>query len=66
VVARIAAGPPIALSMTKRLLDHGPESTLLQALESEALAGLVNLGTEDTMEGLTAAKEKRTAQFKGR
>lgn len=66
LVGRIAGGPPIALSMTKRLLDNGPESTLLQALESESLAGLVNLGTEDTMEGLMAAKEKRRPEFKGR
>jgi 2-(1,2-epoxy-1,2-dihydrophenyl)acetyl-CoA isomerase len=63
---RIAAGPPMALSMTKRMLDNAARSSLVQALETEALAQNVNLGTEDMMEALTAFGEKRPPVFHGR
>jgi enoyl-CoA hydratase/carnithine racemase len=66
VAARIAAGPPMALSMTKRMLDNAASSSLTQALETEALAQNVNLGTSDLVEGLTAFAEKRPAVFQGR
>lgn len=66
VAERIAAGPPIALSMTKRMLDHAARSSLTQALETEAIAQNVNLGTADLTEALTAFAEKRPAVFQGR
>lgn len=66
VAGRIAAGPPMALSMTKRLLDHAAHSSLAQSLESEALAQNVNLGTSDLVEALTAFGEKRPPVFQGR
>jgi 2-(1,2-epoxy-1,2-dihydrophenyl)acetyl-CoA isomerase len=63
---RIAGGPPIALSMTKRQLDNAASSSLIHALETEALAQNVNLGTEDMMEALTAFAQKRPPEFHGR
>ena len=62
---RIAAGPPLALSMTKRMLDHAAASSLAQALETEALAQNVNLGASDLVEGMTAFAEKRPPVFRG-
>lgn len=62
---RIAAGPPLALSMTKRMLDNAASSSLAQALETETLAQNVNLGTADLVEALTAFAEKRPAVFHG-
>lgn len=62
----IAAGPPIALSMTKRELDHAGTSSLAQALEVEALAQTVNVATADTREALTAYIERRAPEFEGR
>ena len=66
VADTIAAGPPIALSMTKRQLDNAGSSSLAQALEAEALAQNVNIHTEDLREALTAYMEKRRPEFKGR
>ncbi len=62
---RIAAGPPIALSMTKRMIDNAAGASLIQALETEALAQNVNLGTADMIEAFTAFSEKRPPVFKG-
>jgi 2-(1,2-epoxy-1,2-dihydrophenyl)acetyl-CoA isomerase len=63
---RLAAGPPIALSMTKRLLTNAFSVTLDEALEHEAMAQSVNLATEDTGEAIKAFLEKREPRFKGR
>ncbi len=65
IVQRIAAGPPIALSMTKRMLDNAPHSSLAQALEAEAMAQNVNLGTCDMAEAFTAFRQGRPPEFKG-
>jgi len=66
VAARLAAGPPIALSMTKRLLNNSAASSMPQALEAESLAQSVNFSTEDTVEAIRAFQEKRTPEFRGR
>lgn len=66
VVERIASGPPIALSMTKRMLDSASASSLAQALEAEAIAQNVNLGTKDMAEAFVAFRERRAPQFQGR
>jgi 2-(1,2-epoxy-1,2-dihydrophenyl)acetyl-CoA isomerase len=66
VVERIAAGPPIALSMTKRMLDNAAASSLAQALETEALAQNVNLRTRDMAEAFAAFRERRAPRFEGR
>jgi enoyl-CoA hydratase/carnithine racemase len=66
VAQRIVDGPPMALSMTKRMLDNAASSSLVQALETEAIAQNVNLGTSDLTEALTAFAEKRAPVFQGR
>jgi 2-(1,2-epoxy-1,2-dihydrophenyl)acetyl-CoA isomerase len=62
---RLAAGPPLALSMTKRLLDNSDQLTLAQALEAEAQAQIVNFGTRDTAEAMAAFVEGREPRFRG-
>jgi 2-(1,2-epoxy-1,2-dihydrophenyl)acetyl-CoA isomerase len=51
---RLAAGPPIALSMTKRLIGESFQVTMEEALEAEGLAQTVNNGTEDAREAIKA------------
>jgi len=65
IAATIAAGPPVALSMTKRELDNAASGSLAQALEAEALAQNVNVHTEDLGEAMTAFMERRAPNFKG-
>ncbi len=65
VAATIAAGPPIALSMTKRELDNAGSGSLAQALEAEALAQNVNTRTDDMAEAMTAYMERRPPNFRG-
>ena len=63
---RLAAGPPIALSLTKRLLTNSFNVTMDEALEAEGMAQSVNTATEDTAEAIRAFLEKREPKFKGR
>ena len=63
---RLAAGPPIALAQTKRLLSNSFAVTLEQALEDEGWAQTVNFSTADTLEAMTAFAEKRDPRFSGR
>jgi 2-(1,2-epoxy-1,2-dihydrophenyl)acetyl-CoA isomerase len=63
---RLAAGPPLALAMTKRLLGNAFSMTMDEALEAEGWAQTVNGGTEDTREALRAFLEKREPRFHGR
>ncbi|MEO7371668.1 MAG: enoyl-CoA hydratase [Ilumatobacteraceae bacterium] len=64
--ARLAAGPPIALAMTKRMLDNSMQVTLEEALDDEGVAQALNFSTADTAEALRAFGEKREPRFEGR
>lgn len=62
---RLASGPTTALSLIKRLLDSGLNSTFEQALEDEARTQHVASTTADVQEGMRAFFEKRRPEFKG-
>jgi 2-(1,2-epoxy-1,2-dihydrophenyl)acetyl-CoA isomerase len=64
--ARLAAGPPLALAMTKRMLNNSAHVTLEEALDDEGAAQTVNFGTKDTAEAMAAFLEKRAPKFSGR
>lgn len=64
--ARLAAGPPVALRQSKRLLNNALSSTLEQALEDEGAAQSLNFTTADTAEAVRAFLEKRQPTFRGR
>lgn len=63
--ARLASGPPIALAMTKRMLDNSMNVTFEQALDDETAAQTLVFGTADTAEAMRAFLEKRTPHFRG-
>ena len=63
---RLAAGPPLALSMTKRLINEGVNSSLDEALANEGMAQTVNFSTADVKEAMAAFFEKRAPSFEGR
>lgn len=63
---RLAAGPSLAMAMTKRLLSNAFAVSMDEALEAEGLAQTVNTTTEDTAEAIRAFLEKREPSFKGR
>jgi 2-(1,2-epoxy-1,2-dihydrophenyl)acetyl-CoA isomerase len=63
---QLAAGPPIALAQTKALLDASGTSTLAEALAAEAAAQVVNFGTADTAEAISAFIHKREPTYRGR
>ncbi len=66
IVSRLASGPPIALAMSKRLLNNSFDVTLEQALDDEGLAQTITFGTEDVAEAMQAFIEKRDPVFRGR
>jgi enoyl-CoA hydratase/carnithine racemase len=65
LVDNIAAGPTVALGHAKRLVNRSLDSSLEQALESEATAQGVAFTTDDHVEGTTAFVEKRDPDFRG-
>ena len=64
--SRLAAGPPIALSLSKKMLNNATHVTLAQALEDEARSQSVTLASDDTADAFKAFVEKREPNFKGR
>ena len=64
--AKLAAGPPLALSLTKTMLNNAFAVSMDQALEDEGRSQTVNFSTADTMEAMRAFIEKREPKFEGR
>lgn len=62
---RLAAGPTVMLSLTKRLLSVSSESGRDRAFAEEAWAQEIVATTVDMQEGLRAFAERRTPEFKG-
>ena len=65
IVQRLLRMAPVALSQTKRLLDSAFSHSFDEAVEAEAMAQVVNLGTADVNEAVRAFMEKRDPQFSG-
>jgi 2-(1,2-epoxy-1,2-dihydrophenyl)acetyl-CoA isomerase len=63
---RLAAGPTVALGLTKWLLHTGAEHTLDAHLRDEAFALELSSRSEDFREGLRAFVDKRDPGFTGR
>jgi 2-(1,2-epoxy-1,2-dihydrophenyl)acetyl-CoA isomerase len=62
---RLASGPTVMLSLTKRLLAVSSESGRDRAFEQEAWAAEVVSHTADLQEGLLSFAERREPRFQG-
>ena len=62
---KIAAGPPIAMRLTKLQLYKGLEMDLETAMKMAAACETITLTSEDHKEGVAAFREKRKAEYKG-
>ena len=62
---RLAAGPTTALSLIKKLLESGDDSSFDDAIENEARAQHITYTTSDMKEGIKAFMERREPDFKG-
>jgi enoyl-CoA hydratase/carnithine racemase len=63
LAAELAAGPQLALMQSKALLNDSFEISLERALDEEARAQSLNLGSADAEEAFAAFLEKRPANF---
>lgn len=66
LVATIAAGPTVAIGLTKALLDSSSASSFESQLQDEAFSLELSSRSEDFKEGLAAFREKRDPNYRGR
>ena len=65
LAARLAEGAPIAIGLTKALLNESLSRSMEEALEAEALSQTINGKTTDAREAISAFLEKRAPYFVG-
>lgn len=65
LVSRLAAGPPMAMRLTKRALLRSLDGGMQEEFDIETLAQTVCLTTADHREGVAAFLEKRRPRFAG-
>jgi 2-(1,2-epoxy-1,2-dihydrophenyl)acetyl-CoA isomerase len=63
---RLAAGPPVAMRLTKQLLRDAHTHGVHEALAAETAAQSLNRLSHDAQEGIAAFRERRPARFEGR
>jgi 2-(1,2-epoxy-1,2-dihydrophenyl)acetyl-CoA isomerase len=63
---RLAAGPTVAIGLTKRLVNASEDDDLAASLATEAALQDLAGRTEDHAEGVAAFTEKRDPSFRGR
>lgn len=66
LVEQIASGPTVALRTSKRLLGHGRNASLSEAIEHEAVAQGTVFDSADHAEGIGAFREGREPEFEGK
>ena len=65
LAGRLAALPPIQLSVSKRLLNQSFSVSMADALEFEDIAQALNFSSADTAEAMAAFVQKRDPKFTG-
>lgn len=62
---RVASGPTVALSNSKRLIEAGARRSLDEAIDAETAAQALSASTDDHIEGVRAFVEHRDPAFEG-
>jgi enoyl-CoA hydratase/carnithine racemase len=65
LAGRLAALPPLQLSVSKRLLNQSYSVSMADALEFEDVAQTMNFSSKDTAEAMLAFVQKREPKFTG-
>jgi 2-(1,2-epoxy-1,2-dihydrophenyl)acetyl-CoA isomerase len=66
LLARLAAGPTVALGLAKQAINYGQHATLTQSMTQELFDLELSCRTGDFKEGLAAFRERRPPKFHGR
>ncbi|MEN3223641.1 enoyl-CoA hydratase-related protein [Mycolicibacterium porcinum] len=66
LLARLAAGPTVAIGLAKQAIAYGQHATLSQSLNQELSNLELSCRTADFKEGLAAFRERRDPDFQGR
>ncbi|QZH58362.1 enoyl-CoA hydratase/isomerase family protein [Mycolicibacterium farcinogenes] len=66
LLARLAAGPTVAIGLAKQAIAYGQHATLSQSLNQELANLELSCRTTDFKEGLAAFRERRDPDFQGR
>ncbi len=66
LATRLAAGPPLALSLAKAAVYRGLDLDFAAALDYAATAEAITLTSADHREGVAALRERRAPTFEGR
>lgn len=66
LLARLAAGPTVALGLAKQAINSGQHAALEQAMKQELYNLELSCRTADFKEGLAAFQERRPPNFQGR
>ena len=64
IAERIAAGPPIAIRLSKLMLYKGLEFDLETAMKMAAAGETITLTSQDHVEGVEAFRQKRAAEYR--
>ncbi len=66
LAARLAAGPTLALGLSKKLFEQASSLTLAQTVEAEGQTQTINFHSADFREAIRAFKDRRPPIFNGR
>ncbi|MBU9764283.1 enoyl-CoA hydratase/isomerase family protein [Mycobacterium sp. TNTM28] len=66
LLARLAAGPTVAIGLAKQSIAYGQHATLTQSMNQELSNLELSCRTSDFKEGLAAFRDRRDPDFQGR